>query len=598
MADYHPLIAKAVAGLEKNTSEARRHLYERARNALVTQLRSVTPALAESEITRERLALEEAIRKVEAEAARRARGGPLPGRPDRPSPPSAARRPGDAPGPAKDGPAAGETVAEAGGPAGGEAPPREPAGRERRAQPPGPGLPPESGVKGLRDVIADAEGLGEATAQGSRAAREAFAATAPARDARIEPHMEPEGLRPPPRRPPQPSPLAREPQGPPPRDVPPSRRGEPPVVREPAKAEPSALKSPGLRDRAPPPGRSLGPPSPSGPSADRGGSGLEPGPPARPEAVDFDGSPRARARPPFDERADDKQAGRRDRPFPLGPAEDDAREEEHGEGGAGERLGSLKALLSNPRALAAAALVIVLSLLSGAVYWQWPTIAGLFDRTEVATAPNGREPAPASRSKITDRVGAPGQLDARPQEGPTVAQRVVLYEEEPSNTAGKRFVGTAIWRTDSVVSGPGQPADMAVRAEIEIPEPKVTVKFSLRRNTDKSLPASHTIEIAFTLPPDFAGGGIANIPGILMKQAEQTRGVPLAGLSVKVTNNFFLIGLSSTDTDVQRNIQLLKERSWFDVPLVYANGRRAILAIEKGAPGDRAFNDAFAAWKE
>ena len=30
-----------------------------------------------------------------------------------------------------------------------------------------------------------------------------------------------------------------------------------------------------------------------------------------------------------------------------------------------------------------------------------------------------------------------------------------------------------------------------------------------------------------------------------MKQAEQTRGVPLAGLAVKVTPDFFLIGLSS-----------------------------------------------------
>ena len=73
MADYHPLIARAVAGLEKNTGENRRALYERARVALVAQLRGVAPALDESEITRERLALEEAIRKVEAEAARNAR---------------------------------------------------------------------------------------------------------------------------------------------------------------------------------------------------------------------------------------------------------------------------------------------------------------------------------------------------------------------------------------------------------------------------------------------------------------------------------------------------------------------------------------------
>ena len=66
MADYYPLIARAVAGLEKNTGDARRLVYERSRTALVAQLRSVTPALSESDVTRERLALEEVVRKVEA----------------------------------------------------------------------------------------------------------------------------------------------------------------------------------------------------------------------------------------------------------------------------------------------------------------------------------------------------------------------------------------------------------------------------------------------------------------------------------------------------------------------------------------------------
>ena len=49
--------------------------------------------------------------------------------------------------------------------------------------------------------------------------------------------------------------------------------------------------------------------------------------------------------------------------------------------------------------------------------------------------------------------------------------------------------------------------------------------------------------------------------------------------------------------DAQHNEQLLKERSWFDIPIVYTNGGRAILAIEKGPPGDRAFAEAFAAWE-
>src|SRR6202521_3870648 len=82
MADYYPLIAKAVSGLDKSTGEARRALYDRAGQALLAQLRGVVPALAEPDITRERLALEEAIRKVETEAARRSRNDPLPGRPE------------------------------------------------------------------------------------------------------------------------------------------------------------------------------------------------------------------------------------------------------------------------------------------------------------------------------------------------------------------------------------------------------------------------------------------------------------------------------------------------------------------------------------
>jgi hypothetical protein len=67
MTDYYPLIARAVEEPGRSTGEARQSLYERARNA-VAQLRS-NPALLEADIAKECLALEEAIRKVEAEAA-------------------------------------------------------------------------------------------------------------------------------------------------------------------------------------------------------------------------------------------------------------------------------------------------------------------------------------------------------------------------------------------------------------------------------------------------------------------------------------------------------------------------------------------------
>jgi hypothetical protein len=57
---------------------------------------------------------------------------------------------------------------------------------------------------------------------------------------------------------------------------------------------------------------------------------------------------------------------------------------------------------------------------------------------------------------------------------------------------------------------------------------------------------------------------------------------------VKVTNNFFLFGLSSVGADRQRNIRLIKQRSWIDVPIVYDDGSRAILVIERDALGERA----------
>src|SRR4030081_2477641 len=104
MADYYPLIARAITGLDPAApGESRRALYERARAALIAQLRSVEPPLSESEITRERLSLEEAVRKVESEAAPRARattprsadasrGGPRRGDSPRPNNPPGARQ--------------------------------------------------------------------------------------------------------------------------------------------------------------------------------------------------------------------------------------------------------------------------------------------------------------------------------------------------------------------------------------------------------------------------------------------------------------------------------------------------------------------------
>ncbi|MBV1704726.1 MAG: hypothetical protein KGQ28_07950, partial [Hyphomicrobiales bacterium] len=64
MADYYSLIAKAVAG--KGSRELRQPIYDRARNALVAQLRSLQPPVGEDVIARENAALDAAIGKIEA----------------------------------------------------------------------------------------------------------------------------------------------------------------------------------------------------------------------------------------------------------------------------------------------------------------------------------------------------------------------------------------------------------------------------------------------------------------------------------------------------------------------------------------------------
>src|SRR5262245_40394970 len=100
------------------------------------------------------------------------------------------------------------------------------------------------------------------------------------------------------------------------------------------------------------------------------------------------------------------------------------------------------------------------------------------------------------------------------------AQKVVLYEEDPSEPMGKRFVGSAIWRTEAVSAAHGQPPEMAVRADLEVHR-KLAMTWSYRRNTDKSLPASHIVDIKFKLRADFPAGDVSKVAGILMKATEQ-----------------------------------------------------------------------------
>jgi hypothetical protein len=473
--NYHRLIIRAVKGLD-SSAEARQLIYERARKALIAHLRFNQPGLSKAVIVKERLALDEAIRNIEAEAARKSQ-------PEIPTEPPLAI-----------------TSAPDGG-ADSEPPRRDngwPAVRDAREQfLSGRSSMEGEALSGFREIVRQVHDLDALTPMARQA-----------------------------------SPRARE------------------VYEEKAiEPTPDSNESYWFEFDSPPEG-------------------------------DLEGcyaaeDERLRALP---------QQARATR----------------GEAAEAERTG---------RSLSYGALVTLLVALimvvgsAAAVFWEWPAISEF----SIFLGHSGAKPqnqaghqTHLAQPKLAGRV--PQQQSGAEAPGTTVpggetaaAQRVVFYEEYPTDPQGKRYTGSAVWRTETVSPGPGLAKDLAVRAEVTIPQRSMAMTWSLRRSADKAV---YTIETTFNLPADFPGGGIADVPGILMKQGEQAHGTPLTGLAVKVMNGFFVIGLSTDDTNVQHNEQLLKEFSWLDIPIVYTNGGRAILAIEKGLTGDRAFAAVFGAWEE
>jgi len=478
MADYYPLLVRAISGLAQNTGEARKVVYDRARGALLKQLRGVDPPLPEGEIIRERQSLEEAIRRIEADKKA-------------------------------------------------ETPPAEAEGDAA----PAPETPADTAKDATAAATADA-------ASATSASSSAADAQAPAGGTTTDTSAASEVIRPRPTA----ATLAAA-----------SAAAD---DRKDAQASASAQASAGSAstDTAP--------------------------------ALDGDTVSGATDQRPV--LAKGKVTGRDSRP--RLPTDRDERERP-------------------PIARIAGLVLLAIAVIGGGLYaaLNRDTLFGK-GPAQTASAP----PAPATdapktgeQPKSADRVAQAGGGDTTrritppPQRPAATSQRAVLFEETAGAAQGlQSYEGTVTWRTETFNAGPGLPPDIGIRADIQIPERRMGVTFTLRRNTDQALPASHTIEISFSLPQDFAYGGITNVPGIRVKQTESAQGVPLAGLSVRVNPTFFLVGLSAVSTDRQRNIQLLQTRPWIDIPIVYTNNKRAIIAFEKGTAGDQAFKDAFAAWGE
>jgi len=522
MTDYQPLLARAVAALDPNTGEGRRGIYDRARQALLNQLRAITPPLADSDITRERLALEEAIRKIETESAQK---NPHPVRPSIPRAPavpptqgaSAPRISPSLTSPTRVAPAssptprvqtAGASVERRPAPAISEAPPVM-----RSSVPPAtPGAPSPRTAQPAqyREQI-------PAHANGGRPMRE-----------------------------PRPEADYRQmPEGRPPRDMYEDSLLEPGEVPEPVRRrgaetdQHSHFEPNRLTDRTHPP-------------AARG-----PAPEISPE--DF--APTARPR------VVRKAAGQ-----PQG------------------RESQNKAIR---RKIVAVGLLVLLVTIAGLLgYQQRGRILALLDIDR-----GDSSQVTDDRPKSGERVAPIDNSQPRPALStvdPAVAQRAVLYEENPGGGQQfQNFVGTAVWRTETVVLGAGRAPDLGLRVDIDIPDRKIGIVMNFRRNMDANFPASHTIEIQFNSPGD-PFGGVSEMRGLRAKSSETAQGTPIQAAVEKVKEGFFLLALPNSDED--SNLSLLRERDWLDIPFVYNNGRRAVLTFQKGTPGERAVNEALQSW--
>src|SRR5271167_1506794 len=99
--------------------------------------------------------------------------------------------------------------------------------------------------------------------------------------------------------------------------------------------------------------------------------------------------------------------------------------------------------------VAAVVAAFLLVALAGAVYWQRVPLKNFFTAMHGQPSQTERGIATPTQPKITDRVGQPSS-SANQDPVAAVAQRVVLYEEDPTDAQGKRYLGSVIWRTEMV----------------------------------------------------------------------------------------------------------------------------------------------------
>ncbi len=525
MADYYSLLSRAVANLpQPPTPSARQAIYDRARKALNNQLRSLKPALPESDIAREGAFLEAAVMRLEGEIAPPGAEGP------------ASWTPPPAPPPAQNFPKPHADVT--------------------------PSVRPPAPTRPLAPTLGAA----------------------------------PPAVRP------APSPLRPQP----PQRPQPPLRSAPPVA--PPQAEESASQSPAA-DLAP----KLG-------AADAPVGGVVATPPA--------------VYAPFGEEvarvaAENGSAGASPPRAEMEPTRPSAPRAEEPSGGRAWMRATVAILVGLVGVVAVAAFLLrsqkaqdlALPLPSEmpapVASDSGPKIANRAGANVegVATATPAPQPAPLSPTPATEATpGAspsptPGAAPGSPAPSPAASQpppapaeiqsagaRAAMLVALPQDVQKPAVsVGADVW--SMLPPAPGQTGGPAVKAEVEIPDLKMRATMILRKNVDSMLPASHTIDLHFSFDDDSPIKAIKDVGVPQMRRDDPPEVTPLAGVRVMINETYFLIGLNRTDADEKHNLDAIAAGSWFDFPMLLADGRIAKLTFEKSADGDKIVNAALAAWK-
>jgi hypothetical protein len=180
--------------------------------------------------------------------------------------------------------------------------------------------------------------------------------------------------------------------------------------------------------------------------------------------------------------------------------------------------------------------------------------------------------------------------DAAKVLAPAAGRAFMVLEAQASGPS--QFEGKVSW---SFAPDPAIKGQKALRALIGFDNAGLSVDFSIARNTDPKLNASHTVMVIFE--PKNGIGNVREMSAVEWREHESQTGVTLAGIVVPVQDNIFMIGLDQADAARARNLDLLRTQKWMVFEIRLESGRRGAILVEKGTNGDKAVSDALASWK-